>query len=173
MVVPPDTQEGAGDLATEAERAGARVVVADPPPADMRASIEHGLDRLEREPTPDTLLIAPGDSPGIVAELVARVVAQARADPRAIIVPSSQGRRGHPIALPWSLSAEIRDLPDDVGVNALIARHAGRVVEIDVDHPDSLADLDTPEDYRRWADIGPGRGCLDEAPKRHEDVEEA
>ena len=101
-------------------------------------------------PPPATFLLAPGDSPGITAELVARIVARAEAEPDAIVIPQSRGRRGHPIALPWSLAAEIRGLPGDVGINALVARHAARVLTLDVADPAALDDLDTPDDYRRW-----------------------
>lgn len=152
VVVPPAEVPGAAALAAAAERAGACVVVADPPPPDMRASVERGLDRLAQlSGSHSTLLLVPGDSPGIDAPLVARIIARAGEEPHSIIVPSSRGRRGHPIALPRSVLAEIRDLPAEVGINALVARHAGAVVELDVDDPDALADLDTPEDYRRWA----------------------
>jgi molybdenum cofactor cytidylyltransferase len=169
VVVPPAAIPGASALADAAGLSGARVVIADPAPPDMRASVERGLDRLAQGPTPSTLLLAPGDSPGIDAVLVARVVARARSAPRAIIIPSSHGRRGHPIALPWALVAEIRALPDDVGINALVARHADQVIELDVAHPDALADLDTPEDYRRWAGPDPGRGAMDGARGRDDD----
>src|SRR3954469_5255698 len=62
---------GASALADEAEQAGACVVVADPPPAEMRASVERGLDRLQAPGMPPfaTVLLAPGDSPGIDADL--------------------------------------------------------------------------------------------------------
>jgi molybdenum cofactor cytidylyltransferase len=155
VVVPPAAMPGAAELAVEAEQAGACVVVADPAPPDMRASVQCGLDRLGKMPGHrSTLLIAPGDSPGISAGLVARVIARARVEPRSIIIPTSQGRRGHPIALPSSLADEIRELPADVGINTMVRRHADKVVELDLDDPDAIADLDTPEDYERWA--GPG-----------------
>jgi molybdenum cofactor cytidylyltransferase len=170
VVVPTVAIAGAEALAAAAGQAGASVVVADPPPPDMRASVERGLDRLGRQPAPATLLIAPGDSPGITAGLVARLIARARSEPRAILIPSSHGRRGHPIALPWSLAAEIRGLPHDVGINALVKRHADRVVELDVAHPDSIADLDTPDDYRRWvAGPDPVRGGMDARRERGHD----
>jgi molybdenum cofactor cytidylyltransferase len=166
VVVGPVTVDGAAALADAAEQEGACVVVADPPPPDMRASVERGLDRLAQGPVPATVLIAPGDSPGIDADLVAGLIARARAEPGAIIIPSSNGRRGHPIALPWILAAEIRDLPGDVGINALVARHAAKVIELDVSHADAIADLDTPEDYRRWADRDPGRETGGRGPEQ-------
>jgi molybdenum cofactor cytidylyltransferase len=173
VVVPPAAVPGASALAAEAARAGACVVVAEPPPPDMRSSVEHGLDHLMQRtpPPPATFLLTPGDSPGISAELVARIVARAKAAPDAIVIPQSQGRRGHPIALPWSLAAEIRSLPGDVGINALVARHAARVLTLDVADPAALADLDTPDDYRRWIapPRDPGRGGIDAARSSQHD----
>ena len=151
VVVPPASASGAIILAEEAERAGAAVAVAPEHPADMRASIELGIGRLDRGLAPDAVLIAPGDSLGITPALVARVIEQrAKAEPRAIVVPVYRGRRGHPIALPWCLATEVKSLPMGVGLNALVARHAADLVEFEVDEPGTVADLDTPEDYRHW-----------------------
>jgi molybdenum cofactor cytidylyltransferase len=165
VVVPPAWVPGAAVLAAEAERAGGSVVVAAQPPPHMRTSVELGLDRLLPMPPPATFLLAPGDSPGIDAHLVARVIAQARAAPLAIVIPQARGRRGHPIALPWSLAGEIRGLPDDVGINYLVARHADRVVTLEIGDPLALDDLDTPEDYRRWAEALDGG-----EPKHHHEA---
>src|SRR5262249_4851607 len=122
VVVPPATVPGAGALAAAAGDAGANVVVADPPPREMRASVERGLAQVRRMPLPPpaTLLLAPGDSPGIDAGLVARIIARARSAPRSIVIPTAQGRRGHPIALPWWLAERIPGLPEGVGINALV-----------------------------------------------------
>jgi molybdenum cofactor cytidylyltransferase len=165
VVVPPAAMPGAAVLADEATQAGGLVVVADPPPPDMRASVERGLERLSRMSLrlPATLLLTPADSPGISAPLVARIVARAEASACSIVIPQVHGRRGHPIALPWPLAAEIRTLPEGVGINALVARHAAEVVELELDDPDALADLDTPDDYRRWAPVArdPGQEGMD------------
>lgn len=153
VVAPPSEFPGAEVLADEATRAGAVVVVADSATADMRASVELGLDRLRRGPAaPSAVLLAPGDSLGMTPELVRRIVARASAEPDSIIVPRFRGRRGHPVALPWDLAAEVRDLPTGTGVNALLTARADRVLMLDVDDPGTTADLDTPDDYRAWVD---------------------
>lgn len=156
VVVAPTEQPGAIALAEEARGAGADVVVAERPPPDMRASVELALARLSGGPEPATVLLAPGDSPGISAKLVARVVAAAISAPHAIIRPEVQGRRGHPVALPWNVAVQIPRLPPDVGVNALVRAHAESLIVVEVDDPGAVADLDTPEDYERW------KGCLNE-----------
>ncbi len=152
VVAPPVEFPGANILADEAMRAGAVVVVADAATADMRASVELGLDRLRRGPAPSAVLLAPGDSPGITRELVRRIIALATTEPASIVVPRYRGHRGHPVALPWDLATEVFDLPTGTGVNALLAARADRVLMLDVDDPGTTADLDTPEDYRAWVE---------------------
>jgi molybdenum cofactor cytidylyltransferase len=150
VVTPPRDAPGAGILIDEAAGAGAVVVVAAERPADMRASFALGLARLADGPVPEAVLLVPADSPGITAELVACVVARACERPRAIVVPTYEGRRGHPVALPWALCLESHELPPGVGLNALVKLHAAEVHELPVAEAGTLADLDTPEDYERW-----------------------
>lgn len=150
VVAPPADAPGASTLADEAARLGAHVVVPPGPTADMRASIELGLAALDRDPAPDALLLAPGDSPGLSPETVARLIERFRAGRPPIVVPSCAGRRGHPVLLRWDVACRIRLLPAGVGVNALLNTHAAEAVALELGDPATLADLDTPEDYRRW-----------------------
>lgn len=152
VITPPRDAPGAGILIDEALGAGAVVVVADERPSDMRASFALGLARLAGggDPEPSTVLLAPADSPGLTVDLVARVLNCAREHPRAIIIPTFEGRRGHPVALPWALCLEERELPPGAGLNALVKLHAADVLEVAVAEAGTVADLDTPEDYERW-----------------------
>jgi molybdenum cofactor cytidylyltransferase len=150
VIVPPaDTPEGL-PVADEARRAGAEVIVPAVRPPEMRASVELGLARLDSDVPPQLVLLAPADAPGISADLVARVVETARDRPGSIVVPSHEGRRGHPLVLPWSLAVQIPTLPVGVGVNALVARHLDALVTMASASADVLADIDTPADWNRW-----------------------
>ncbi len=151
VVTAPADTPGASALVEAARAEGAETVTAPAPPPDMRASVELGLEFLGEGPEPSAVLLTPGDSPGLDAVAVARVIRRAAGAPGRIVVPRHDGRRGHPLLLPWPLASEIRRLPPGVGVNALLARHAETVVFDDADDPGILADLDTPEDYRRWS----------------------
>ena len=155
VVSPPIDASGGREVETEAVRAGARVVVPEAQPPDMRTSVMIGLRRLESDPAPITaVLLAPADSPGLTASLVARVIRRSEAEPGAIVVPTFEGVRGHPVALPWPIARAVFDLPEDAGVNTLIRQNSDRVVELSVDDPGAIDDLDTPEDYRRWEHDG-------------------
>ncbi|AGA27577.1 nucleotidyltransferase family protein [Singulisphaera acidiphila] len=150
VVTPPRDAPGAGLLIDESDRAGAIVVIAETRPPDMRASFELGLTHLERSDHPSAVILTPADSPGITAALVSQLVNRAEAIPEAILTPTFQGRRGHPIVLPWAMALKSRELPQSAGLNSLVALHASEVVEVEVAEPGVLDDLDTPEDYQRW-----------------------
>ena len=151
VVGPPAGFEGSAELSRTIIEADARLVRPPAPTADMRASIELGLADLEAGPAPEAVLIAPGDSPGLSADLVGLCLGRARAAPGSIVVPSHAGKRGHPLLLPWRIARTIRDLPEGAGVNALLAAHAESILVFEVPEAGAVADLDTPDDYRRWS----------------------
>jgi molybdenum cofactor cytidylyltransferase len=152
VVAPAPEIEGSAEVAAEARGQGAHVLIPPKPTADMRASIERGLDWLESRPPHEAIVLTPADTPGLRGEVVARLIAAASANPTAIIVPVFRGRRGHPIVLPWAKAAEIRHLPLGSGLNALLALNRDDNVEIELAESGVVEDLDTPQDYRRYLD---------------------
>ena len=137
----------------------ALVPAVNPDPArGMLSSILAGLDALAarpgREPGKaelDPLLVCPGDLPAVSAETVHRVLTAASSRPDALAVPIHRGKRGHPLAVGAALVPEIGELDPAVGLRQLLERHPGAVLEVPVDDPGSVRDLDTPEDYRELA----------------------
>jgi CTP:molybdopterin cytidylyltransferase MocA len=107
VVASPADAPGGSALAEEAARLGAQVVIPPGPTGDMRASIELGLDALGRAGAPEALLLAPGDSPGLSPDAVARLITRFGVDRPAIVVPTCAGRRGHPVLLRWDVARRI------------------------------------------------------------------
>lgn len=150
-VVPPAMIEGGDALADVARGAGAHVIVAEGQTSDMRATIELALHWLERDiPRPDAVLLTPGDSPGVTAALVTRLIEVYRRENAAIVVPAFRGRRGHPLILSWDMALAVRGIAPGAGVNALVSEHAELVRIEPIDEPGAVDDLDTPQDYERW-----------------------
>ncbi|MCS6844307.1 MAG: nucleotidyltransferase family protein [Caldilineales bacterium] len=118
--------------------------------ADMLASIQAGLRSL-----PDGCggaLLALADQPQMQVQTVRQVVEAFQAGGGwALVIPSYQMRRGHPILLPARLWPEVLALPADASLRAVVQRHAHEIHYVVVDTPTVLADLDTPEDYRAAA----------------------
>ncbi|WZO97030.1 nucleotidyltransferase family protein [Isosphaeraceae bacterium EP7] len=148
-VVPPNGDE----IEAECLGAGAQTLRLASPTADMRATIEAGLRLLmSRAETPEAILICPGDSPGTTARLVSNLIAHWHESPASIVMPEHQGKRGHPLLLPWSVALEIQALPHDVGINTLVRNHSSIARPLQVGDDLAAADLDTPEDYLKWQD---------------------
>jgi molybdenum cofactor cytidylyltransferase len=145
VVVGPDGEE----LRALAESAGAAVVRLDEDTAEMRDTIERGLAWIEAHCQPgadDGWLLLPADHPCVDVAMVRQVLARRE---RSLVVPTFDGRRGHPTWIAWRHVEGIRALPRGVGLNTYLRQHAGDVLELPMSVPSVLVDLDTPEDYER------------------------
>ncbi|MBT4162980.1 MAG: nucleotidyltransferase family protein [Gammaproteobacteria bacterium] len=63
-----------------------------------------------------------------------------------IVVPVHVGRYGHPVGFSHEFFDEIAALEGDRGAKPVIQVHLDRVVEVEVDDPGVLQDVDRPED---------------------------
>ena len=134
-------------------RAGARVLVPADETHTMRATVEQGLtwleNRLHPRPTESWFLV-PADYPILEPAIIRKLVRKHQRNRRySIFLPTYQGRRGHPALIGWKHVQAIRALPPEVGLNVYFRRQQKRTLEVAVDSPTILWDLDTPEDYAR------------------------
>ncbi len=150
-------------LAEEVERAGGRVVLPAVDPPDMKASVIAGLETIANEHAPrddEGWLLVPADHPVLDHAVVGRLLDEWKRSDADVLLPTFEGRRGHPTILRWSLADRIRQLPPDRGVNAVVRAPTTRVRECPTSDPSILFDLDTPEDYARLladrTERGPG-----------------
>jgi molybdenum cofactor cytidylyltransferase len=144
------------ELADLIRQAGAVAVLADPPPADMKASVQAGLADAEKRFQPgasDVWMMAPADLPALSAEAVRRLLASHDVASPTALVAAHQGRRGHPVLLPWPLAARLEALTVEEGINRLIEREGAVLIECGENA--ICADLDTPADYERWQGESP------------------
>jgi molybdenum cofactor cytidylyltransferase len=135
------------------QRLGVICVIPETPPADMKASVHHGLQYAAGHWSPaahDVFLIAPADLPLLTAATIDRVLAAHRpAEPR-LLLAEHNGQRGHPALFPWAFAAEVASLAENEGINQLHARHPVTRVPCPADCVAS--DLDTPADYQNLRD---------------------
>jgi molybdenum cofactor cytidylyltransferase len=148
-VVTPNVPE----LLPLAQSAGANVLLLPNETPDMRATVEAGLRWLEERYRPsesDAWLLAPADHPTLDESVVRQLIAARGAYPeRSVMVPTYQGRRGHPTLIGWSHVAGIRNSPAAQGINAYLRSHGDATFEVPVASAHILDDLDTPADYER------------------------
>lgn len=140
-------------LAALADRCGAKTLLLPAATPDMRATIQAGLDYLEQQYHPaatDRWFLLPADHPTLDAALVRSLLQAAAAEPAAtILLPTFQGRRGHPVLLRWSHVPAIRQWPLQQGLNSYLRQKWEETYELPVSSAAILWDLDTPDDYER------------------------
>lgn len=149
VVLAPHTLE----LANAAQAAGALVLELTEPTAQMRQTVERGLEYLEERfrPAPEEpWLLVPADHPTLDAALVRQLLDEfVRRPDCSVAVPTYQGRRGHPALLRWCHAAGIRTFDAELGLNSYLRQFAAQTLEVPVETDTVLLDLDTPEDYAR------------------------
>jgi len=106
--------------------------------AGMFSSVKAGLARVR---APHFFLL-PGDCPLIGPDIYARLLAV----PGDIVVPTFEGKRGHPTLFRSALIPEILSEPDDSTLRCYIDRKGYAALEVEQDG--ILYDMDTPEDYQ-------------------------
>jgi len=123
--------------------------------SDMLASVRCGLAGLPAGCR--AVLVALGDQPAIRAGLIDAMIDRFSAAGRGIVVPVHEGKRGHPLLFAASYCGEVLTDYDQQGLRGLLAAHPGEVLELPVESPLVLSDMDYPEDYQRALENGPAR----------------
>ncbi len=133
------------EAAERASRSGARIVFNAHPDEEMLVSIRLGLDAVS--PEAPAVLVWPADHPAVSQGTIALLARQA--DPARVLVPSHRSRRGHPALVGRDLRAAIARIPPREGLRHLWRTNPEALVEVPVEDPGVLQNIDTPEDYRR------------------------
>ena len=124
----------------------------DPPPAEMRHSVEAALREIERRfaPAPgDGWLLVPADHPLLDRLTIATLCEGWQTCDAPLLIPTFDGATGHPVVFRWDLATEVFQLPPGTGLNVISRRHAAESRQIPVANPGICEDLDTPADLAR------------------------
>lgn len=125
--------------------------------ADMRQTVEEGIRLLESLGEPgesDALLITPADVIGITTDILAQLSKVAARTPEAICIPRVNGRRAHPLLLPWRLRSLVEAIPEGKGLNWLLNSGLATILEVEVSAPNQV-DIDSNADLRRVVATAP------------------
>ena len=114
----------------------------------MITSIQRGLNALQKEV--EAFFIVLGDQPGISSPIYNRLIREFRRvyPSKKILLPTYQGKRGHPALFSVDYRAEGSALKGDVGFRQIILDHPNDLLSIEMGASAVLEDIDTPEDYQ-------------------------
>ena len=140
--------ETARQIAEDAAMLDAGIAVNPAAESQQADSLRIGLAALP--PEARAAVVAPVDVPDVSGALVRAMVDAFARTGAPVALPARDGRHGHPVLFARRVFAELArpDLPR--GARTVIHAHAAELVEVPVDA--LAADVDTPDDYRRWRD---------------------
>lgn len=121
--------------------------VANPDPsAGMLSSVQCGLRAFKEEL--DAVFVWPVDHPLVEPDTVIAMIAAAKSTGAPVVVPTHDGRRGHPVLFAARVFPELLAADPSLGARSVVHAHDDRL-ELPVADGGVVEDLDTPEDYAR------------------------
>jgi CTP:molybdopterin cytidylyltransferase MocA len=144
---------GADDISETLRLDPARIVVNPDWPKGQLSSIRAAIRSLPEGGT-EGLILCPVDHPIVSAALVARLIEEFDASGKLIVLPTYQGRRGHPVIFRASLYGELLAAAPEVGARQVVWAHAADVAEVPTDEEGVVLNLNDPETMKRVQDAG-------------------
>lgn len=134
--------------------AGVTFAINPDPGSEMGASIAAGVRKVPRDA--QATLIALADHPAVPAAVVSTIIDEWTTGAR-IVIPTWQGRGGHPVLVDLSFRSELLDLPQSGGLRALFEAHREAVRRLPVNSPFIARDMDTWDDYKALHEEATGK----------------
>ncbi|MEN8230950.1 MAG: nucleotidyltransferase family protein [Bacteroidota bacterium] len=115
------------------------------PEKGMLSSVMCGFKALPQNA--NVALVYLGDQPDIPPAITNTIIEAYNGDLYGIVIPVHDHRRGHPLLVDLKYRRDIFKLDLEKGLRALMHLFPEDVLEVDVDEPGILVDIDTREDY--------------------------
>ncbi|HEX5709224.1 MAG TPA: nucleotidyltransferase family protein [Pyrinomonadaceae bacterium] len=113
--------------------------------SEMGVSIARGVEAVGGDAR--SVLIALADQPAVPPRVIDSVIAAWRERGAPLVVPTYEGRGGHPVLVDLRLRRELSSLPPERGLRALFDARRGEVLRLPVDSPYIVRDMDTWDEY--------------------------
>lgn len=117
------------------------------PEKGMLSSVMCGFKALPENA--NAALVYLGDQPNIPPAITNTIIEAYNGDLHGIVIPVHNHRRGHPLLVDLKYRRDIFKLDLDKGLRSLMHLFPEDVLEVDVDEPGILVDIDTREDYSK------------------------
>lgn len=115
------------------------------PEKGMLSSVLCGLKAIPEEAT--AALVYLGDQPNIPPAITNMILEAYNEDLHGIVIPVHNHRRGHPLLVDLKYRRDINKLDLEQGLRSLMHLFPEDVLEVEVDEPGILVDIDTRVDY--------------------------
>ena len=112
----------------------------------MSSSVKCGVKNSPEAAEAFMLLL--GDQPSIDPDIINKLIDCYQTNKHGIIIPVYDGRRGHPVVFDVKYKQELLVIGDG-GAKVVVDKHTHDILEVTVDSPEVLTDIDTPQDYQK------------------------
>jgi len=130
-----------------------RVVINTEYQRGQTSSLQAGLAAMSADP-PEAVILCLVDHPAISSEVFHRLKTVFESGHSSLLIPTHNGERGHPVAIPQSLFPELLALLPVEPASAVIRRYRDTTQFMEVSDPGILLDVDDPETYERMEEGG-------------------
>ena len=128
-------------------------------PLGQLSSLRVALRALGSHPVAGALVCLV-DHPAITKKVVRSLLERFGKSASRVLIPTYQGRRGHPVLFASSLFPELLEAPLEEGARYVVRRHAAEVELVESDEEGVVLDVDFPADYEvlleRWKHLTGG-----------------
>jgi CTP:molybdopterin cytidylyltransferase MocA len=137
----------ADEIAAKIAHGQCKIVKNDRYQQGMFTSIQAGLRALPKKAR--LVLIAVCDQPRLKRETVEILIEKFETERHKILIPSYNGRQGHPPVLRAEYAKEILAMDESMTLKHFYAAHADDITRLVVEDEGSLVDIDDRETYER------------------------
>jgi molybdenum cofactor cytidylyltransferase len=142
-------RRGDRSIESASAAAGAVFVPNDHAEHGQLSSVIAGIDAADGYPLVAAVLVTPVDVPLVSSAVIRRLLECAEGSPAVIVRATHDGRHGHPVIFKRDVFEELRAADSSIGAKAVVRRDPRRVLDVPMDEPGVIADVDTPDDYER------------------------
>jgi len=112
------------------------------------SSIQAAIRGLPHNKT-EGLMIFPVDHPLVSSHLISTLIEAFDKSKKVIVLPTYQGRRGHPVIFRAELYAELLSASPAVGARQVVWAHPGEIAEVETHEEGVVLNLNDPESLER------------------------
>ena len=103
----------------------------------------------------DAFMLLLGDQPFISPAIINRLLDEYQTSKHGIVIPVYNGKHGHPVIFAAKYKQELLAIADQ-GAKAVVNNHLQDILEVPLDAPEILTDIDTPQDYQKAKALAEG-----------------
>jgi molybdenum cofactor cytidylyltransferase len=113
----------------------------------MLSSVQCGIKTLPEDT--QAVVVVLGDQPSVSKDVIDKIVDAYLETGKGIVLPVYEKERGHPVIIDMKYKNEVENLSPDIGLRGTVYSHPEDILEVDVDTPNILQDIDDEADYKR------------------------